>query len=127
MRTILCVDDSTYSSDTLRDFLQTHGYNVVGSEGPTAVELVADRNVKAVLLDCHIPHAEEIAVAIRHARPNIPIVMLSAFCGVPCERLQQADWCLQKGYSPATLLETIEVLLRSRRYGLCRTVPYRAA
>jgi hypothetical protein len=53
--------------------------------------------------------------------------MLSGYCGVPCERLQYADTCLQKGSSPATLLDIIEVLLRSRRYGLARSVPYRAA
>ena len=128
MRTILCVNDSTYASDTLKDFLKTHGYDVVFvPDGRVAVELVSDRKIKAVLLDCHIPQAEEIAVALRHARANVPIVMLSAYCGVPCERLQHADSCLQKGYSPATLLETIEVLIRQRHYGLCRSVPYRAA
>jgi DNA-binding response OmpR family regulator len=128
MRTILCVDDSTYAADILRDFLQNHDYNVaLASDGRTAVEHVADRAVKAVLLDCHIPQAEQVAVALRRARPNIPIVMLSGYCGVPCERLQYADTCLQKGSSPATLLDIIEVLLRSRRYGLARSVPYRAA
>jgi len=127
MRTILCVDDSTYAADSLKDFLEHHGYNVVACDGHSAVDLVNDRKVEAVLLDCHISHAEEIAVSLRRARRNIPIVMLSAYCGVPCDRMQQADCCLQKGYSPAALLETIEALLRSRRYGLCRTVPYRAA
>ncbi|MBV9610728.1 MAG: response regulator [Acidobacteria bacterium] len=128
MRTILWVDDSTYSADQLREFLLNHGYGVaLASDARTAVELVCDRDIKAVLLDCHLPQAEDVALAIRHARPNLPIVMISGYCGIPCERLQYADTCLQKGFSPATLLEALTVLLRSKRYGLCRSVPYRAA
>src|SRR5690242_2430600 len=84
MRTILCVDNSTYAADTLKQFLQSHGYGVaLASEGSTAVELVNDKNVKAVVLECHFPQAEEIAIALRHARPNLPIVMISGYCGVP--------------------------------------------
>ena len=128
MRTILFVDDSTYTADTLKDFLQSHGYDVVfTSSGRIAIDLINDRKIQALLLDCHAPHAEEFAIAFRQARPNVPIVMISGYCGVPCDRLQYADACLQKGYSPAILLNTLATLRYSRRFGLYRSVPYRAA
>jgi two-component system, NtrC family, sensor kinase len=128
MARILCVDDSTYAASALVTFLEHHGHTItLASDARTALQTIEDRKIQVALLDCHIPLAEEVAKAIRHARPNMPIVMISAYCGVPCERLQYADSCLQKGYAPASLLATIEALLRSRRYGLCRSVPYRVA
>src|ERR1039458_10165036 len=124
MPTILLIDDHTCGSHTVVHRLRACGYEVqVAPEAEEALTLFRLYPIDAVVMDCHpeIPGREIIAPALRRISPNVPIIMMSAFCGVPCTRLRAADACIQKGDVTA-LLSALRVLLCSRAYGLYQVV-----
>jgi hypothetical protein len=55
-------------------------------------------------------------------QPQVAVVMFSGYCGVPCNQLQLADACIQKGEPASTLLTRLRSVLCQARYGLCRSV-----
>ena len=63
------------------------------------------------------------AVTIKHLSPNTPIIMMSAFCRMPCRRMVNADVCIEKGEDGRHLLHVLELMSHARHYGLCRGVP----
>jgi CheY-like chemotaxis protein len=79
--------------------------------------------IDVVVTDRHpeMPGREIIAPALRGISPDVPIVMMSAFCRMPCRRLRHADACIQKGDVEA-LLSALRVMLCSRTYGLRQSV-----
>lgn len=124
MPTILFIDDHTCSSHTLAHRLRAYGYEVqIAPDGEEALTLFRLYPVDAVVTDCHpkTPGCEIVAPALKQISPNVPIIMMSAFCTVPCGRLRYADACIQKG-NIATLLSTLQMLFRSRDYGLFQSV-----
>ena len=76
-----------------------------------------------MVTDCHpeISGREIIVPALRRISPDVPIIMMSAFCGSLCTRLRYADACIEKG-DVAALLGALRMLLCSRAYGLCQSV-----
>lgn len=124
MATILCIDDHTYGLATTIETLRAHGFVVLAAaDTQDAFDLLVDNVVDAVLLNCHAPvETSRIAPILRKLEPNAPIIMVSSYCGVPCENLRLSDACLQRGESDEVLLRTLEMTLCLRRYGLCRSV-----
>ena len=47
--------------------------------------------------------SQRFVEGLRIARPDVPIVMRSGFCSLPCTHLQDADICVQDGDSAALL------------------------
>ncbi len=124
MPTILFIDDHTCGSHTVAHKLRACGYEVqVAPDAEEALTLFRLYPIDAVVTDCHpeIPGRGIIAPALRRIRPDVPIIMLSAFCRVPCRRLRYADACIKKG-DVAALLSALRLLLCSRAYGLCQSV-----
>ncbi len=124
MPTILFIDDHTCGSHTVAHRLRACGYEVqVAPDVEEALTLFRLYPIDAVVTDCHpeIPGRGIIAPVLRQISPNVPIIMMSPFCGVPCTRLRYADACIQKGDVTA-LLSALRVLLCSRTYGLCQSV-----
>jgi DNA-binding response OmpR family regulator len=125
---ILCIDDHTRGFVSRIDFLQSHGHTVlVAANQSTAIDLLARNTIDAMILDCRLDGINGLVSALRIVRPNLPVVMLSGYCGVPCKLAQEADACIQKGETGATLLKALENVIRSARYGLCRAIPIRPA
>ena len=95
----------------------------VAPDAEEALTLFRLYPIDAVVTDCHpeAPGRQIIAPALRRISPDVPIIMMSAFCGVPCTRLGYADACIQKGDVTA-LLSALRMLLCSRVYGLCQSV-----
>ncbi|MFZ0564281.1 MAG: response regulator [Terriglobales bacterium] len=124
MPTILFIDDGTCGSHTVAHKLRACGYEVqVAPDAEEALTLFRLYTIDAVVTDCHpeTPGCEIIVPALRQMTPDVPIIMMSAFCRVPCRRLRYADACIQKG-NVTTLLTALRVLLCSRAYGLCQSV-----
>lgn len=124
MPTILLIDDHTCGSHTLTHKLRACGYEVqVAPDAEEALTLFRLHPIDAVVMDCHpeVPGHEVIAPALGQISTDVPILMMSAFCRVPCRRLRYADACIQKG-DVIALLTALGLLLRSRAYGLCRSV-----
>jgi CheY-like chemotaxis protein len=126
MATVLFVDDGTYGSRKLIRILQKAGHTVCQTTGEDALGVFSTHSIDIVVMDCHlcrrINSVEGLAAVARRLRPGTPVIMLSSYCGVPCPQSQQADACLQKGTSGRNFLETLEMMLRARGYGLCRSV-----
>ena len=124
MPTVLFIDDHTCGSHTLAHKLRAYGYEVqVAPDEEEALTLFRLYAIDAVITDCHpeIPGRGTIAPALRRISPNVPIIMMSAFCRLPCSRLRYADGCVQKGDVTA-LLAALRMLLCSRAFGLCQSV-----
>jgi len=123
MPSLLLIDDHTCGSRTLARTLRSVGYKVeVALDEQEAVDLFRLCVADAVIMDCH-PKAggRSIAPILRRISSDTPIIMVSGFCGLPCDRLTLADACVQKGHVTA-LLETLRVMLCSRHYGLHQSV-----
>lgn len=125
MATILCLDDHTLSLSSIVDTLRHSGYGIAFTGDARALlELLAESSVDAVLLDCHeLGRAGgDLVGAVRMVRPDVPIVMMSAYCCLPCTHLQHADACIQKGATRSNLKRTLDAVLCASRFGLCRSV-----
>ncbi len=120
---ILFIDDHTCGSHTVVHKLRSCGYEVqVAPDAEEALTLFRLFPIDAVVTDCHLEiPGREIVPVLRRIGPDVPIIMMSAFCGVPCRRLRHADACIEKG-NVGALLSALRVLLCSRAYGLYRSV-----
>jgi DNA-binding response OmpR family regulator len=124
MPMILFIDDHTCGSHAVAHRLRACGYEVQmapdAEEAPTLLRLYP---IDAVVMDCHpeMPGRGTIAPALRRISPDVPIIMMSAFCGEPCGRLRYANACINKGDVTA-LPCALRMLLCSRAYGLYQSV-----
>ena len=80
MPTILVVDDEEAIRSTLAQLLEYEGYRVLGApDGPTALELVLQEKVDAILLDVKMPGMDGLEVLRRLAgdRTRVPVIVVS--------------------------------------------------
>lgn len=112
MATILCIDDQTYALAARVEWLRAHGYVVlVASSVEAALDAFLTSPTDAAFLDCHMPGAFLVARLLKQLRPDLPIVMLAAYCGVPCRQQGLVDACLDRGEPPPALLHTLQHLI----------------
>ena len=113
-KTVLCVDDERIGLRVRKILLEGEGYDVLtaadGKEGLTVFE---QNDVDLVVLDYYMPglNGGQVAAEIRRRRPDVPIILLSAFFSLPPEALELADAFITKGEAPEVLIEKIEQLL----------------
>ena len=113
-KAILCVDDDGIGLDIRKMLLESRGYRVFTAEnGPDALVLLSSETIDLVILDYLMPgmNGDAVAAKIRDLRPNLPIIMLSAYVDLPGEALTAVDRSLTKGEPTVVLLEAIEELL----------------
>lgn len=116
--TLLCVDDESTGLQVRRLILERQGYSVLTAEsGPAGLELFSRQDVHGVVLDYYMPqmHGGEVARAMKKLKPQVPIVMLSAYISLPPEALASVDAYIIKGESPQTLLDKLKELLAEHR------------
>jgi CheY-like chemotaxis protein len=107
--TILCIDDQTYALAARVEWLRAHGYVVLmAGSVEAALDAFLTSPIDAAFLDCHMPGAFLVARLLKQIRPSLPIVMLAAYCGVPCHQQGLVDACLGRGEPPAALLRTLQ-------------------
>lgn len=113
---ILCIDDEEMGLQIRKVVLERAGYRVTtASSGPAGLEIFAKTPVDLVILDYFMPsmHGGLVAEEIRRQRPNIPIILLSAYVNLPRDVTEVVDCTVVKGDSPETLLTRIRELLAS--------------
>lgn len=111
---ILCVDDEAVGLRVRKILLERAGYQVLtASDGYTGLELFAEQPVEAVVLDYAMPgmHGGEVARQMRLTKPEVPILLLSAYVGLPEEISSLVDVYMTKGEGAPALLETLGNLL----------------
>ena len=113
---VLCVDDELIGLKVRKILLERAGYRVLTApDGSTGLEIFATQPVDCVVLDYSMPgmNGGEVAAKMREAKPQIPILLLSAYIGLPSEVLSMVDLCMTKGEGPPVLLNKLDSLLQT--------------
>jgi CheY-like chemotaxis protein len=111
---ILCVDDETVGLHVRRILLERAGYRVVTAlDGPAGIEIFAREPVDAVVLDFSMPgmNGGEVARRLREIKPQVPILMLSAYTSLPPEIDSMVDLSMTKGEGAPALLKKLGSLM----------------
>ena len=111
---VLCVDDETIGLDVRRMLLERAGYRVLTAlDGPSGLDLFMQQPIEAVVLDYSMPgmHGGEVARRMRQLKPQIPILMLSAYTSLPPEVTQTVSLAMTKGEGAIELLRKLGSLV----------------
>ncbi|MGA3210592.1 MAG: response regulator [Terriglobales bacterium] len=111
---ILCVDDEPRGLLVRQMLLRSKGYQVLtASGGREALRVFADNPVEAVVLDYRMPEMDggQVAAELKRLKPEVKILMLSAYVDLPEEALRWVDARAVKGTSPGAFLAELEQLL----------------
>jgi len=122
---ILCVDDEALGLQIRKAVLERAGYQVLTAlDGPTGLNLFFDQPVEGVILDYFMPGMDggEVATAMRKQRPEVPILLLSAYINLPLEVVQMVDFTVLKGEGPVELLARVRQMLDGRAGDIDRGV-----
>jgi len=115
---VLCIDDFPQVLELRKATLESHGYCVkVASHGRTALKMLEETPVAAVLLEYKLEgmDAEAIACHIKKRFPSLPIILLSAFSDMPERILWLVDEYVLKSELSERLVPIIERAAPPRR------------
>jgi CheY-like chemotaxis protein len=112
---VLCVDDELVGLQVRKILLERAGYQVLtAQDGPAGLEIFSSEPIEAVVLDYSMPgmHGGEVAVRMRQIKSQVPILLLSAYMGLPPEVTSLVDLYMTKGEGAPVLLEKLSSLLQ---------------
>jgi CheY-like chemotaxis protein len=107
---ILCVDDEKVGLQVRRLLLERSGYQVLTApDGAAGLKIFESEPVEAVVLDYAMPgmHGGEVAALMRQIKPAVPILLLSAYLGLPPEITQLVNVYMTKGEGAPALLDKL--------------------
>jgi len=113
---VLCVDDETVGLQVRRMILERSGYKVITAlDGQSGLSLFEAHPVEAVVLDYAMPgmHGGEVAALMRKRKPHVPILLLSAYLGLPPEITGLVNVYMTKGEGAPALLEKLGSLFEN--------------
>ncbi len=114
LHVVLCVDDELIGLQVRKILLERAGYRVLTAlDGPLGLELFENEPVDIVILDYSMPgmHGAEVATRMRKLKPQVPILLLSAYVGLPSEVTSLVDLYMTKGEGAEMLLTKIDSLI----------------
>ena len=114
---ILCVDDEAVGLRIRSMLLERAGYRVLcAPDGASGLSLLADHPVEAVILDYSMPgmDGDEVARQMRAMRPDLPILLLSAYVGLPADATANVSLYMTKGEGAPALLANLKRLFSDR-------------
>lgn len=112
---LLCVDDETLGLTVRKLVLERHGYDVLTAAEPAeGLTIFHSNTIDAVVLDYYMPGMDggQVAAEMKKAKPNVPIILLSAYVSLPDSALSSVDAFITKGGSPEVLLGKLQELVR---------------
>ena len=115
---ILCIDDEALGLQIRKAVLEREGYRVLtAQDGSSGLTLFAGEPIEGVILDYFMPGMDggQVAVAMRQQRPEVPILLLSAYVNLPQEVVTMVDFTLLKGEGPSELLAKVRRMLEPQR------------
>jgi CheY-like chemotaxis protein len=113
-RRVLCIDDELVGLKIRALLLERAGYEVLSAPGGAeGLDIFARESVQAVVLDFAMPgmNGAEVAIRMREIKPYVPILLLSAYVGLPAEVTSLVDVYMTKGEGAPTLLEKLNGML----------------
>jgi len=111
---VLCVDDEVVGLRVRKILLERAGYQVLTApDGQSGLDIFTAQPVEAVVLDYAMPgmHGGEVAQRMRQYKPDVPILLLSAYVGLPDEVSSLVDVYMTKGEGAPALLNKLGTLL----------------
>jgi DNA-binding response OmpR family regulator len=115
---ILCIDDEALGLQIRKAVLEKEGYRVLTAlDGSSGLSLFFEEPVEGVVLDYFMPGMDggQVAVEMRKQRPDVPILLLSAYINLPNEVVQMVDFTVLKGEGPTELLAKVRAMINTRR------------
>jgi len=112
---ILCVDDEMIGLRVRKVLLERAGYRVLtAQDGAAGLQLFSSEAVDAVVLDYSMPgmNGGEVADQMRRIKPDVPILLLSAYLGLPQNVTRLVNLYMTKGEGAPILLQKLETLLQ---------------
>ena len=108
---VLCVDDEAVGLRVRKALLERAGYRVLTAHnGAEGLDVFSREPVEAVVLDYSMPgmHGGEVATEMRQRKPAIPILLLSAYLGVPGDVTSVVNLSMTKGEGAELLLQKLD-------------------
>lgn len=116
--TVLCIDDRPQVLELRKATLESHDYCVkIVSSGYTAIKILEETPVAAVLLEYKLEgvDAEAVAYHIKQRFPHLPIILLSAYAEMPERILWLVDEYVLKSELPEGLVRIVERKTQAHR------------
>lgn len=113
---VLCIDDEKVGLQVRKLLLERSGYAVLTApDGPTGIEVFRQHPVDAVVLDFAMPGMDggQVAAAMREIKPDVPILLLSAYLGLAPDITRLVDVYMTKGEGAPALLDKLRSMLPS--------------
>jgi CheY-like chemotaxis protein len=110
------VDDETVGLQVRRILLERAGYRVLtAADGAAGLTVFEREPVEAVVLDYSMPGMDggEVASRMRETKPHVPILLLSAYVGLPEDVTARVNLYMTKGEGPEMLLTKLGNLLQT--------------
>jgi CheY-like chemotaxis protein len=110
---VLCVDDEVVGLSVRKTLLEHAGYKVLTAlNGPEGLLLFQREPIDAVVLDYFMPgmHGPEVALQMREAKPDVPILLLSAHLGLSEKLNRIVNVYMVKGGGAPAFLKTLSAL-----------------
>jgi len=117
---LLCIDDEVIGLKVRRAVLERAGYEVVTApDGRTGIELFAEQLFDGVVVDFLLPDADggQVASQLRQIRPEVPVMLLSAYPNLPEEVLQRVDCSVMKGMGTEEFLRSVAAMVKRHPSG----------
>lgn len=116
-KAILCIDDHWNSLIGRKALLEQNGYEVwEATSGDDGLKLFLLQSFDAVILDYQMPgmNGDVVAAQMKRLRPQVPILLLSAYGPLPKKKLRAVDLFVHKSESFSCVLVALQDLLESR-------------
>ena len=112
---VLCIDDELVGLKVRKMVLERAGYQVLtATDGASGIAVFESEPVDVVVLDYSMPgmHGGEVASRMRQIKPHVPILLLSAYIGLPGEVTSLVDLYMTKTEGAPVLLQKLGRLLQ---------------
>jgi CheY-like chemotaxis protein len=110
------VDDELVGLQVRKILLERAGYRVLTAlDGPSGLDIFCTEPVEAVVLDYSMPGMDggEVAAKMRQTKPQVPILLLSAYVDLSVEVTSVVNLYMTKGEGAPVLLEKLGSLLQA--------------
>jgi CheY-like chemotaxis protein len=113
---ILCIDDEDLGLEIRKMVLEREGFSVLtAKDGASGVAIFDTEQIDAVMLDYAMPGMDggQVAAILRKRKPDMPILMLSAYVALPDDVMRVVSATATKGDGAFTLVEKLKELLQA--------------
>ena len=111
---ILCIDDEDLGLEIRKMVLEREGFTVLTAhDGLTGLSIFESEPVDAVILDYAMPGMDggQVALILRQRKPDLPILMLSAYVALPANVMSVVNFSATKGDGAFSLVNKLKELL----------------